>query len=113
FTAFLLVLALFHERPRRRDTSQGVLQQIGTVGRMVWQTPAIRLTFILFALSAGGWTLVVPFLPVLVTRLYEGEDVALAIGVVLAGFGALAAVAAPAAGRLTDRLPPARVVTFN
>jgi MFS family permease len=113
FMAFLLVLVLFHEPPRRRDTSQSVLQQIGTVGRTVWQTPAIRMTFILFALGAGGWTLVVPFLPVLITRVYDGPDVAFAIGAILAGFGALAAVAAPAAGRLTDRLAPAHVVTFN
>jgi MFS family permease len=113
FTAFLTVLLLFHEAPRRHDTSQSVLQQIGAVGRTVWQTPAIRLTFILFALGAGGWTLVVPFLPVLITRVYDGPDVAFAIGAILAGFGALAAVAAPAAGRLTDRLKPAHVVTFN
>ena len=113
FAALLLVLVLYHERARPRDQSQSVLQQIGTVGRTVWETPAIRLTFILFALSSGGWTLVVPFLPVLITRVYQGEDVAFAIGVILAGFGALAAVAAPAAGRLTDVLTPARVVTFN
>ncbi|HEY7060698.1 MAG TPA: MFS transporter [Chloroflexota bacterium] len=113
FTAFLLVLALYHERPRRRDTSQSVLQQIGQVGRIVWQAPAIRLSFILFGLAAGGWTLVVPFLPVLIARVYEGDDVAQTIGLILAGFGALAAVAAPAAGRLTDRIVPAHLVTFN
>jgi DHA1 family multidrug resistance protein-like MFS transporter len=111
--AFLLVLVLYQERPRQRDRSQSILQQIGSVGRTVWQTPAIRLTFILFALCAGGWTLVVPFLPVLITRVYQGEDVAFTIGLILAGFGALAAVAAPAAGRVTDALTPARVVTFN
>jgi MFS family permease len=113
FTAFLLVLVLYHERPRRRDLSQSMLQQIGSVGRIVWHTPAIRLTFVLFALSSGGWSLVVPFIPVLITRVYQGEDVAFAIGVILAGFGALAALAAPAAGRLTDLVAPARVVTFN
>src|SRR4051812_17370177 len=113
FSAFLLILVLFQERPRRRNTSQSVLQQIAAVGRTVWQTPAIRMTFILFALASGGWTLVVPFLPVLITRVYDGPDVAFAIGAVLAGFGALAAVAAPGAGRLAHRLTPAPLVTFN
>ena len=46
-------------------------------------------------------------MPVRITRVYEGDDVAFAIGVILAGFGALAAVAAPVAGRLTDVFTPA------
>ena len=111
--AFLLVLLLFREPPRRHDRSTGIFQRLTAVASIVWQVPSIRLTFLLFALFAGGMGLVTPYLPVLIERVYVGENLALVIGVILAGYGALAAVGAPLAGRLADRLGPSRLVTFN
>jgi MFS family permease len=110
-TAFLLVLLGFREPPRVRDHSRSVMGQVATVGGVAWRTPSIRLAFILFAMFSGGWSLVVPFVPVLIARLYTGDNVARAIGLTLAAFGAVAAIAAPLAGRLTDRVGPARLVT--
>ena len=111
--AFLMVLLLYEEPARPRETGQTMLQQLGDVSRTVWSLPAIRLTFVLVAIASIGWTLVMPFLPVLIAGVYEGGDPALAIGIILAIFGTVAGTAAPLAGRLTDQFGPTRVVTLN
>jgi MFS family permease len=111
--SFFMVLLLYQEPARERDTEHTMLQQLAQVSRTVWSMPTIRLTFVLVAIASIGWTLVMPFLPVLIARVYEGADAALAIGLILAVFGMVAGVAAPLAGRLTDQLGPSRVVAGN
>ena len=113
FSSFLMVVLLYREPPRRQDTSQGIFRRLGTVAGVVWRERPIRLTFVLFFLFAGGWGLVTPFMPLLIARVYHGENVATVIGLILAGYGALAAIAAPVAGRLADRLGPTRLTTAN
>jgi MFS transporter, DHA1 family, multidrug resistance protein len=111
--AFLMVLVLYAEPARPRQTERTMLQQLADVSRTVWNLPAIRLTFGLVAIASIGWTLVMPFLPVLIARVYAGGDPAVAIGIILAVFGTVAGIAAPLAGRLTDQFGPPRVVAFN
>ncbi|MBI4493049.1 MAG: MFS transporter, partial [Chloroflexi bacterium] len=113
FTAFSLVWRLFRETPRRRESSAGVFKHLATLAGVVWQTSSIRIIFGLFFLLAGGHALITPFLPVLIGSVYQGDNLALTIGLILAGYGTLAGVGAPLAGRLTDRLGPARTVTFT
>lgn len=111
--SFALVLGLFREPQRDRDASLGILTRLRAVLGVVWQRPPLRFTFALFFLFAGGWTLVTPFVPVLITRVYPGENVAVVIGLILAAYGAVAGLAAPLAGRLADRLGALRLVSFN
>jgi DHA1 family multidrug resistance protein-like MFS transporter len=111
--AFLLVLLLYREPPRTRDRSVGMLQHLRAVASLTWRQEPIRFAFIIFALFSGGWTLVTPFIPVLIARVYEGTNLALAIGLIMGANGALAGIAAPVAGRLGDRLGVTRLITFN
>jgi MFS transporter, DHA1 family, multidrug resistance protein len=111
--AFLLVLLLYREPPRARDRSRSMLQHLRAVASLTWRQEPIRFAFIVFALFSGGWTLVTPFIPVLIARVYEGANLALAIGLIMGANGALAGIAAPVAGRLGDRLGPTRMITFN
>lgn len=108
--AFFLILFGFREAPQTRERSQTMVQQLRTVGGVVWRTPSIRMIFLLFAMFAGGWSLIMPFLPILIVRLSSGDNVATTIGVILGAFGAVAAISAPLAGRLADRLGAARLV---
>jgi DHA1 family multidrug resistance protein-like MFS transporter len=112
-TSFLIVLVGFRELPRRQQSDQSVFQRLAEVRDVIWQEPTIRYAFVLFALFAGGWALVTPFVPVLITHVSTGENVAATIGLVLAGYGALAALAAPTVGRLIDRLGATRLIVFN
>jgi MFS family permease len=112
-TSFLIVLFGFRQPPRRQESEQSVLQRLGEVRAVIWREPTIRYAFLLFALFAGGWSLVTPFVPVLITHVSSGENVAATIGLVLAGYGTLAAISAPAVGRLVDRLGATRLVVFN
>jgi MFS transporter, DHA1 family, multidrug resistance protein len=111
--AFLLVLLLYREPPRSRDQHLTILQRLRAVAVMTWRQEPIRFAFIVFGLFSGGWTLVTPFIPVLIARVYEGANLALAIGLIMGANGALAGIAAPVAGRLADRLGPTRLITFN
>jgi DHA1 family multidrug resistance protein-like MFS transporter len=113
FASLLVVLLLYHEAPRRHDTSRGVFRHLGEVMRVVWQRPALRYTFFISALFAGGNWMLTPYLPILIDRVYEGPDVEVVIGLVLGAYGGLAALAAPLAGRLIDRLGADRVLAFN
>ncbi len=110
--AFLLVVLCYREPRHDRDQHLGVLARLRAVAGVTWRQEPIRYAFVIFALFAGGWTLVTPFIPVLIARVYEGENVVLAIGLVMAANGALAGLAAPVAGRLADRLGPTRLITF-
>src|SRR5205823_10306463 len=102
-TSFLIVLFGFRELPRRQESDQSVFQRLAEVRDVIWREPSIRYAFVLFALFAGGWALVTPFVPVLITHVSTGENVAAPTRLVLAGYGPLAALAAPAIGRPTDR----------
>src|SRR5207253_2137600 len=96
-----------------RDRSVSMLQHLRAVASITWRQEPIRFAFIIFALFSGGWTLVTPFIPVLIARVYEGTNLALAIGLIMGANGALAGIAAPVAGRLGDRLGTTRLITFN
>jgi MFS transporter, DHA1 family, multidrug resistance protein len=111
--SFVLVYLLYREPPRKPNTEQTMLQQVADVGRTVWRLAPLRLAFIVMAVYACGWTLTLPFLPLLIARVYDGPDLAFAIGATMAVFGAVAGVAAPLVGRATDRFGPSRVVAFN
>ncbi len=112
-TALLLVTLCYREPPRDHDRSLGLLQRLRAVVGVSWREEPIRFAFGIFALFSGGWTLVTAFIPVLIARVYAGENVALAIGLIMAANGAVAGLAAPVAGRLADRVGPTRLITFN
>ncbi len=110
--AFTMLLLLLREPPKSRDSTQSVLGRLGTVTRLILWQKAIRLLFILNFAVALMNSLINPFVPVAIDRVYEGENVAFVIGLTLAGYGGLAAVSAPIAGRLGDRFGPERVLLF-
>lgn len=111
--AFLVMLLLYREPPRRRDPGLGVRKHLAEVLGLVWKLPPLRLTFAITALFAGGNWLVTPYLPVLIARVYQGDDLPTVIGLVMGAYGGVAAVSAPLAGRLADRVGSARLVTLN
>ncbi len=113
FSAFLLLLFLLKEPPRRRDASQSVMGRLGTVLGLVWQVRPIRLLFILNFAGAFVNSIINPFVPVLIGQVYQGPDLVLVIGLTLAGYGGVAAIAAPVAGRLGDRLGADRILVFS
>ena len=49
----------------------------------------------------------------LIARAYQGENVAVVIGLILAAYDTVAGIAAPVAGRLADRVGPLPLVIFN
>lgn len=71
--------------------------------RVSFQAGRLRTLFAAFFLLYAGWMLVYTYLPVVVTRLYQGDHPASAIGYVLGAGGLLAMLLSPLFGALADR----------
>ena len=68
--AFVLLLLLLREPSQRRSATQNVLGQLGTVLGLVWRERPIRYLFILNFAGAMVNSMINPFVPVLITRVY-------------------------------------------
>lgn len=109
-TALTLQL-LFLREPVEHDRTTSFRGKLGLTFHHVLHRPTIRWNFALFFLFTASVLAVDPYLPLLIARLYDGENVALVIGLVLSAGGVLAALLAPVLGRLGDRLGHTRVIT--
>jgi MFS family permease len=109
----ILVLALtFGYEDSYRGTSRGsILRMAADSIRVSFQAGRLRTLFTAFFLLYAGWMLVYAYLPVVVSRLYQGARPASAIGYVLGAGGVLAMVLSPLLGSLADRLGHWRVLT--
>ena len=101
----IIVLALsFGYIDSYRGKSQApVLRMAADSIRVSFQAGRLRTLFIAFFLLYAGWMLVYSYLPVVVTRLYMGNNPASAIGYVLGAGGLMALVLSPIFGALADR----------
>ncbi len=108
------MLLLFVREPARDPAalSVGIRERLGTIFALVARMPSIRWNFVLWFLISGGVAAMDPYLPVLITDLYQGSSLALTIGVVLAIFGAASAICTPFTPRLVDRFGASRVLLF-
>jgi MFS transporter, DHA1 family, multidrug resistance protein len=105
--AFVLIVVFLKESPVRGAES-GIRQQLGTVGRFVVGTPAIRWNFILWFLMACGVSCIEPYIPILIERHYDGPDLPTTIGQIMAVYGLATGIATPFVARLGERVGPDR-----
>jgi DHA1 family multidrug resistance protein-like MFS transporter len=100
-----VVLALtFGYQDKFKGTGQGSLVRmaLGAVG-LIWASRRLRLLFPALFLLFSGWMLANTYVPLVVTRLYNGADVGTATGLVIAGGGLTTALFGPLLGTLADR----------
>jgi MFS family permease len=101
--AFLLIMVFLKESPVRGAES-GMRKQLGTVGRFVVNTPAVRWNFILWFLMACGVSCIEPYIPILIQRHYDGPDLPTVIGQIMAVYGLATGIATPFVARLGERV---------
>ena len=101
--AFLLIMVFLKESPVRGAES-GMRKQLGTVGRFVVNTPAVRWNFILWFLMACGVSCIEPYIPILIQRHYDGPDLPTIIGQIMAVYGLATGIATPFVARLGERV---------
>jgi DHA1 family multidrug resistance protein-like MFS transporter len=99
----VLALAVGYEDAYRGTTRVPLIKMAGDSIRVSFQAGRLRTLFVAFFLLYAGWMLVYAYLPVVVTRLYQGEHTATAIGYVLGAGGVLAMLLSPLFGWLADR----------
>jgi MFS family permease len=100
-----VVLALtFGYHDKFKGTGQGSLARmaLGSVG-LIWASRRLRFLFPALFLLFSGWMLANTYVPLVVTRLYNGADVGTATGLVIAGGGLTTALFGPLLGALADR----------
>jgi DHA1 family multidrug resistance protein-like MFS transporter len=99
----VLALSLGYRDAYRGKSRAPILRMAGESIRLTFGTPRLRTLFLALFLLFAGWMLAFNYLPVVVTSIYEGENPASAIGLVLGGGGLVALVLAPTLGSLADR----------
>ncbi|MDQ3703790.1 MAG: MFS transporter [Chloroflexota bacterium] len=100
-----VVLSLtFGYQDRFKGTGQGSLTRmaLGSVG-LIWASRRLRFLFPALFLLFSGWMLANTYVPLVVTRLYNGADVGTATGLVIAGGGLTTMLFGPLLGALADR----------
>jgi DHA1 family multidrug resistance protein-like MFS transporter len=102
-----LTLTLLMPEPAERVKKGSVLGRTGEVLRLVWSTKPIRWNFSSGLLLRGATSVVDTYLPVRIAQL--AADPAAAIGWILGIYGALTTAATWLAGRVVDRVDPARL----
>ena len=113
-TAVMLVIILgltLGYRDTFRGTARGSLLRMALDSvRLIWQSPRLRALFAALFLLFAGWIMAMTYVPVVVGRLYEGDDPGTAVGLVLGAGGLLAIVLGPWLGALGDRYGHWRVL---
>jgi len=109
--AILLLLAFgyrdgFRPAPPAVSIGRSALQGLG----LIWRSPRLRTLFPALLVLFSGWMLTFFYVPLVVERLYEGPEVATAVGIVLGSSALVTLVASPGIGALADRLGHWRVL---
>lgn len=100
----------FHERRHDARDPRPVLQMLRALPRTLLAVPAILPLYGVQLLLLLGAQASTPFVPLLVEELYAGDDLPLAIGLVMTSYGLMSAACIAIWGRLGDRLGRLRVL---
>ncbi|MCL5962213.1 MAG: MFS transporter [Chloroflexi bacterium] len=98
----LLVVGLREVTQGQRDT-RPVFQMLVSLGKTVRGMPAVLALFAIYGGALLGAQLSMPFVPILVQRIYSGVDLPAVIGLVVSAFAVTSALFTPIWGRLGDR----------
>lgn len=99
----LLLVVFLREEPRAPAPRQSAWAGVRAALRAIARTPTVVALFLASFLMALGLSATMPYVPLLIQRLYTGMDVAGVIGIVLTVGGIAMAAATPVWGRLGDR----------
>jgi MFS transporter, DHA1 family, multidrug resistance protein len=106
----LMLLTLYHERPDRVRSGMRVMALVRRSIIAVVRTPLARGVFVTYFFVLIGQRMVLPFLALYVEELNGTLLIATTVGIVAGAYGLAAAVGAPAAGILGDRVGYRRVL---
>ncbi len=102
----LVVLALtFGYQDHYTGTNRGPLLRMALDSiKLILHSPRLRTLFPAFFGLYAGWMLSLTYVPVVVGKLYQGQDLGTMVGLVLGAGGVLALFLGPLIGTLADRL---------
>jgi DHA1 family multidrug resistance protein-like MFS transporter len=109
-TVVVLGLALGYSDFYRPKQTAPILRMAVDSVRVTFQAGRLRTLFTALFFLYAGWTMVYAYLPLVVGRLYTGQNPASTIGLVMGLGGLLALVVSPAFGYLADRVGHWRVL---
>lgn len=104
----VMLTALYHER-RERPAGGSVLAMVRASLSAIARTPLARGVFVTYSLVLLGQRLVAPYVPLYVAQLAGPVQLATVVGLVAGGYGVAAAIGAPVAGSVGDRVGYRRV----
>jgi DHA1 family multidrug resistance protein-like MFS transporter len=108
----LMVMALtFGYKDSFRGTGRGSLMGMAVESvLLIWRSVRLRALFLALFLLFAGWMLAFSYAPLAITALYQGDDPATAVGIVLGAGGLTALVLSPLMGAMSDRFGHWRVL---
>ena len=104
FMLAVVVAITFGYRDAFTPTERGrVLTMAADSVRTIWRSPRLRALFPALFVLFSGWMLAFTYVPLVTAKLYRGEDLGAAVGLVMGAGGLAALVLSPAIGALADR----------
>ncbi|MBW8012084.1 MAG: MFS transporter [Chloroflexi bacterium] len=92
-----------------RDRGPILRMAFDSVG-IIWQSRRLRALFPALFLLFGGWMMAFTYVPLVIEELYQGEELATAVGLVLGAGGITTLILSPILGILADRFGYWRVL---
>jgi DHA1 family multidrug resistance protein-like MFS transporter len=112
--AVIIGLLSFGYRDNFRGSDRGPLLHMAADSvRIIGRSPRLRTLFAALFVLFAGWIMVLTYVPVAVTALYQGEQPGSAVGTVLGAGGLVALVLGPVLGALADRYGIWRVLIIG
>jgi MFS family permease len=100
----IIALLTFGYHDSYHGSDRGPLLQMAADSvRIVWRSARLRTLFAALFVLFAGWIMVLTYVPVAVTALYQGDQPGSAVGLVLGAGGLIALVLSPILGALADR----------
>lgn len=96
----------FRPSPPAVSIGRSALDGLG----LIWHSPRLRALFPALLVLFSGWMLTFIYVPLVVARIYDGPDVATAVGIVLGSSALVTLIASPGIGALADRFGHWRVL---
>jgi DHA1 family multidrug resistance protein-like MFS transporter len=93
-----------------RPASGSLLRMAGDGILLIVRSPRLRALFPALFLLFAGWMLAFIYVPLVVARLYTGQDPATAVGIVLGAGGLGVFILSPLVGAIADRYGKARTL---
>ena len=109
---FIVVVSMIfgYSEVFKASDDRPILKMAAESIRIVTDSPSLRSIFPALFMLFAGWMLAITYVPIAISKLYTGQNLASMVGIILGAGGFLALILGPLLGSLSDRYGQWRVL---